>query len=82
MRVNRLNEAEVFCARQQRLKEIHLWSIIHEIVIYLCFFTLLSLVTYSTRDSNSFLQVDHLRKYFLQSDYTKVCSFLSTLSYL
>ncbi len=77
VRVNRLTKAEVVCARQQRLKELEMWSIIRETFIYLCFLSLLYIVTYSNHGSNSFLQVNHLRKYLQNSrqidcDYTKV----------
>ncbi len=86
IRANRLNKAEVACARQQRLKELKMWSIIREIFIYLCFLSLLYIVTYSNHQSNSTVQVNHLRKYFLNSrqidcDYTKV-SLSSKLFYL
>jgi hypothetical protein len=77
VRAIRLNEAEINCARQQRLKELHMWSLIGEILIYFCFFSLLCVIAYSNRDDNTFLQVNHLRKFFLNSrqidnDYTKV----------
>ncbi len=77
IRANRLTKAEVACARQQRLKELQMWSIIREIFIYSCFLSLLYIVTYSNHQSNSFIQVNHLRKYFLNSrqidcDYTQV----------
>ncbi|CAF3969202.1 unnamed protein product, partial [Adineta steineri] len=77
IRVNRLNESEINSARQQRLKEIHMWSIIREILIYICFLTVLYNIIYSNRNSNSFLQVNHSRKFFLNSrqincDYTKI----------
>jgi len=80
IRANCLNEAELVCARYHRLKQIHMWSIIREIFLYLCFLSLLSVIVYSNRDSNSYLQVKHLRKYFLNSrqmdnDYSKVCYF-------
>ncbi|CAF3982665.1 unnamed protein product [Rotaria sordida] len=75
--VNRLNENELANARQYRLKEIQMWSIIREFFIYLTFLTLICIIAYSNRDYNSFLQVHHLRKYFLNSrqinyDYTKI----------
>ncbi len=81
IRANRLTKGEVACARQQRLNELKMWSIIREIFIYSCFLSLLYIVTYSNHQSNSFLQVNHLRKYFLNSrqidcDYTKVSFFL------
>ncbi|CAF1043359.1 unnamed protein product [Rotaria sordida] len=74
---NRLNENELANARQYRLKEIQMWSIIREFFIYLTFLTLICIIAYSNRDYNSFLQVHHLRKYFLNSrqinyDYTKI----------
>ncbi len=78
IRANCLNEAELVCARYHRLKQIHMWSIIREIFLYLCFLSLLSVIVYPNRDSNSYLQVKHLRKYFLNSrqmdnHYSKVC---------
>ncbi|UJR19272.1 hypothetical protein I4U23_022401 [Adineta vaga] len=64
---------EVIHLRQQRLQETQMWSVIQEIMLYICFLCVLFVVIYS----NSFYQVDHLRKYFLNSrqidfDYTKV----------
>ncbi len=80
VRINRLNEAEVVCARNQRLKQIHMWSIIREILTYLSFLSVAFVLAYLNQNSNSFLQVDHLRKYFLNTrqidlDYTKVCCY-------
>jgi hypothetical protein len=54
-----------------------MWSVIRETLIYLCFVLILCLITYSNRNQNSFLQVNHLRKFFLNTrqlnqDYTKV----------
>jgi len=78
IRANCLNEAELICARYHRLKQVRMWSIIREIFLYLCFLSLLSVIVYPNRDSNSYLQVKHLRKCFLNSrqmdtDYSKVC---------
>ncbi len=63
-----------------------MWSIIRETFIYLCFLSLLCIVTYSNRQPNSFLQVDHLRKYFLNlrqidSDYTEVSFLIRSFIY-
>ena len=74
-----MNENAVTWARHQRLQEIQMWSIIREISLYLCFFSLLCIVIYGNRPSNAFSQVNHLQKYILNSrqtdsDYTKVCS--------
>jgi polycystin 1L2 len=77
IRANRLTEGEIVSARQQRLKEIHMWSILREIFTYLCFLILLYTITYSNQNSNSYFQVDHLRKYLFNSgendfDYSKI----------
>jgi hypothetical protein len=81
MRVNRLDQSQVVWARDQRLKELQMWSIIREVLTYLTFLSLLYFITYSNVNSNSFYQVNHLRKFFLNSrqidnDYTKVRVFL------
>ncbi len=76
-RANRLNKAELTEARNRRLKDLHMWSIIREVLSYSCFLWTLYVITYSNRDSNAFLQVNHLRNFFLNIghssyDYTKV----------
>ncbi|CAF3807836.1 unnamed protein product [Rotaria sp. Silwood1] len=75
--INRLNESEIAYAREQRLKEIQMWSIIQEFVTYLIFLILICVITYSNREQNSFFQVQHLRKYLLNTrqtnyDYTQI----------
>ncbi|CAF1690614.1 unnamed protein product [Adineta ricciae] len=59
----RLTDAEVASARDRRLKEMQMWSILREALVYLIFFSTLSVLIYSQTQLNSFLQVDHLRKY-------------------
>ncbi|CAF4379340.1 unnamed protein product, partial [Adineta steineri] len=63
--INRLNENEIAYARDQRLKEIQMWAIIREYLIYFTFAVLVFVITYSNREHNSFYQVNHLRAYFL-----------------
>ncbi|CAF3624741.1 unnamed protein product [Adineta steineri] len=75
--INRLNENEVVYARDQRLKEIQMWSIIREFLIYFIFAILVFIITYSNREQHSFYQVNHLRAYFLNqrqttADYTQI----------
>lgn len=75
--IERLDEHELAYARQQRSKEIRMWSIIHEFSFYVLFIVFISLITFSNRDGNQFYQVKHLRNYFFntrQKDqtYTKV----------
>ena len=62
-----MTKEELVYARQERWKDIHMWSIIRESLTYLCFLILLCLITYSHDRSNAYFQVNHLRKYFLNS---------------
>ncbi|CAF4112645.1 unnamed protein product, partial [Adineta steineri] len=76
-RITRLNENEVAFLREQRLKEIQMWSIIREFIIYAIFLILLCIISFSNRTQNSFYQTDHLQKYFLNTrqtdcDYTQI----------
>jgi hypothetical protein len=87
IRANRLNDAEVEEARSRRVKEVQMWSILREIFSYLCFLWIVYTLSYSNRDNNAFVQVNHLRNYFLnighnRYDYTKVriLFFLKTFS--
>ena len=78
VRIDRLNQAQIAVARHQRLKEVQMWSLIREASMYICFITVLSVLAYSNRRPDSYLQVDHFRKYFLNTrqfdlDYTQVC---------
>ena len=80
-RANRLNESEVEAARQKRVKEMKMHSIIREVLCYCCFLWIVFAITYSNRNPNAFLQVNHLRHHLLnlghsQHDYTKVISTL------
>ncbi|UJR09103.1 hypothetical protein I4U23_013350 [Adineta vaga] len=73
----RLNENEIRDAREQRLKEMQMWSIIREFLIYVIFATLIFVITYGNREANSFHQVNHLRSYLFNTrqstvDYTKI----------
>ncbi|CAF4364101.1 unnamed protein product, partial [Adineta steineri] len=70
--INRLNENEIANARDQRLKEIQMWKIIREFLIYFIFALLVFIITYSNREQHSFLQVNHLRTYFLNQRQTTV----------
>jgi hypothetical protein len=77
IRAKRLTKYEVEEARRRRRKEIQMWSSIREILSYVCFLWIVYAVAYSNRNNNAFLQVNHLRHFFLnighsQYDYTKV----------
>jgi hypothetical protein len=57
--INHLNESQLIYACQKRLKDLQICSIIRELSIYFLFLTLICLITYSNREQNSFLQVQH-----------------------
>ncbi len=85
--MNRLDENEIAYAREQRLKEIQMWSMLQEFATYLIFLIFVFLVTFSNQEQNSFLQVKHLRKYILNTreineDYTKVCHLLRVFFFI
>lgn len=61
---NQLTKDEIACARQERLKETQMYSIIRE-TLDISLFYITSL--YSNRDANLFLQIQHLQKYFFNS---------------
>ncbi|CAF1492760.1 unnamed protein product [Adineta ricciae] len=64
---DRLSENDVARARLQRTKEVYMWSIIREVLTSIGFLIILCFFTYSNHDQNSFFQVNHLRKLFLNS---------------
>lgn len=77
---DRLSDDELVCARYHRLKELQMWTMIEELFISLSLLFVVSVLIYSTHDSNSFLQVQHLQRSFLYStsmtnDYSQVCLF-------
>ena len=54
-----------------------MYSVLREILSCCCFIVIVYLISYSNRNTNSFLQVNHLRHYFLNigrstDDFTKV----------
>ncbi|CAF1353863.1 unnamed protein product [Adineta ricciae] len=63
-RPKRLTSNEIACARQIRLRELQMWKIIREIIFYICFLSLLSVIVYSNHNENASFQVQHLRKSF------------------
>lgn len=75
--IKHLDKAELASARNHRLKELQMWSLVREMVIQMCFLALLCVSVYSNLNVHRYEQVDHLRKYFLSTqginvDYTGV----------
>ena len=84
-RADRLGQGQVAWARQQRLKEIEMWSVIREFAAYFIFLSLLFLLTYSTVSPSAFHQVRHLRSVLqnarqTDTDFTQVRSPASALA--
>jgi len=82
-----LNRSELEWARQQRLKEIQMWSIIREFLLYILFLVVLFFATYSSLNPNASYQVRHMKQLFLntreyQYDYTKVVTVSQYWSWL
>jgi len=61
---NRLNQYEINHARDQRMKEVHMWTFVSEAGVYIVFIVLLFVITYSNRTAAPFLQVQHLENDF------------------
>ncbi|CAF1279323.1 unnamed protein product, partial [Adineta ricciae] len=79
IRAQRLSDHQISQLRDDRLKEIQIRNVIREMVLYVCFLVVLCAVIYSNRDSSAYYQVDHLRKYLLDSrqenlDFTKIAT--------
>jgi hypothetical protein len=58
---------------------VQMWTLIREVLIFLCFLGTLFAFTYMNVDPNGFRQVDHLRKFLLDSrsggnDFGQVCT--------
>ena len=63
--------------REQRLTDMKMKGMIREVLTYCCFLLLINLFASARLDSNSSVQVNHLRRLFLntrqdQRDYTQV----------
>ncbi|CAF1309622.1 unnamed protein product [Rotaria magnacalcarata] len=76
-RANRLDKVDIARARDRRVKEIQMWSIIREAFTFFVFLSLLYTITYTNVNDNAFYQVNHLQKFFLNTrqitnDYTKI----------
>jgi hypothetical protein len=63
-RAIRLQLYEVASAREQRLLELQMGSIVHEMIVAICFLSLLFVLIYSQNTYHSFSQMNHLRQYF------------------
>ena len=86
-RPQRLDQHELDWSRQQRLKEIQMWSIIREFLSYILFLAVLFFVAYSSLNPNASYQVRHMKQLFLntreyQYDYTKVVNVSQYWSWL
>ena len=75
--IKHLDKAELASARNHRLKELRMWSVVREVVTHVCFLSMLCVSVYSNMNVHRYEQVDHLHKYFLSAqgidvDYTQV----------
>ncbi|XP_077979558.1 polycystin-2-like protein 2 [Glandiceps talaboti] len=72
------DEKELSKAREQRVKEMKMYSIIREILFYIFFLWLLLIISYGNRDPNSYSYMEHLSTILMKddpyNDYMKVTS--------
>ena len=61
---DRLTKKQLAYVRLERMRDVHMWSILSEVFSYICFFIVLCLIVYPNRNENGFHQVRHLRKLF------------------
>jgi hypothetical protein len=65
--VNRIDEAKLVFIRNQRIKELKMWSFIRKVSTYGCFLAVLYTITYSNLNPDGFNQVNHLQKFILNT---------------
>ena len=69
---NRLTKDEIKISREFRLKEIEMWAILRETFTSILFLILLCFIVYSNRNFDPYLQVRHLKKFFLKNSFEKI----------
>ena len=74
---DRLSEGEIAQARDLRLKQLQMRSILREIITYFTLLFLASVVVYASVNPSAFSQVKHFRQFFLNTrkndrDFTQV----------
>jgi hypothetical protein len=68
-------------AREQRLREIRMGEIIREIVIYICFTTVLLFLSYQARDTHSYSLYRDTKNLFINENFHDVSSISTWWSY-
>lgn len=63
---------ELEAARDRRMKEIQMWSVVREVIIYSFFLWILMLISYRTSNSNTFLYKDTMERIFITNVDTDV----------
>lgn len=66
--IDRLSESEAHCARIDRLRELRMWKLVRDVLYQLLFIWIVFMINYLNRNDDNFLQVNHLRGYFLAGD--------------
>ncbi|XP_076459182.1 polycystin-1-like [Babylonia areolata] len=66
------DRSELEAARQKRLNEIQMWSIVREVVIYSFFLWILLVISYRQRNSDTFLYKDTMERVFIMNNETDI----------
>ena len=67
-KIDRLSESQTQCARIVRLRELRMWKLVRDVLYQLFFIWIVFMINYLNRNDDNFLQVNHLRGYFLAGD--------------
>ena len=71
-RPRRLDPQTLAKVRQERLREMKMWSIIQEIILHLCFVFFANVVVYSQFQPNASYHVQHLHSFFSSRRHTSM----------
>nr|KAG5709464.1 hypothetical protein BaRGS_023146 [Batillaria attramentaria] len=66
------DRAELEAAREKRLKEIQMWSVVREVIVYAFFLWILLVISYRNRNANTFLYKDTMERVFIKNNLTDV----------
>ena len=69
IRTVRLDDNQLIFARNQRIKEIRMWSIVHESLVYFSLFSIIWILIIRTQHPHAFQQVKHLKTYFQKPNF-------------
>lgn len=67
-----LSSEAIAIAREERLRQMKMWSFIHRLLFYSVLLSLVTVIVFFGREEQTYHQVDHLKKYFLNNKRSEV----------